>query len=98
LWSSEPTYTIPPATTGEDDTGPPVGAVHNGAHVFGLPEQFVVPAASNAYNLLSPEPMYTIPPTTAGDEFADPPVAAVHNGAQAFGLPEQFVVPAASNA
>jgi hypothetical protein len=29
-------------------TPTPAVAVHNGAHVFGLPEQFVVPAASNA--------------------------------------------------
>jgi hypothetical protein len=37
------------ATAG--DRLPLVAAVHNGAHVLGLPEQFVIPAASNAYSL-----------------------------------------------
>jgi hypothetical protein len=46
----------------------PVVAVHNGKHTFGVPEQFVVPAAEKAYRLLSSDPMYTTPPATVGDE------------------------------
>ena len=63
----EPTYTTPCATAGDDSTSLPIGAVHIGRHVFGVPEQFVVPVASNAYNLSSPEPTYTCrwrPPAT----------------------------------
>ena len=47
----EATYTTPFATAGDESTTAPVVAVHNGAHDFGVPEQPVVPAASNAYNL-----------------------------------------------
>ena len=46
----------------------PVVAVQSGAHVLGLPEQPVAPAASNAYTLWSADPTYTTPFTTAGDE------------------------------
>src|SRR5215467_12597609 len=76
----------------------PVVAVHNGLHVFGMPEQPVVPAASNAYSLLSFEPTYTTPFATIGDEPTTPPVVPVHNGLHVFGVPEQPVVPFASNA
>jgi hypothetical protein len=53
---AEPIQTTPLATAGDEYTATPVAAVHSGAHVFGLPEQFVVPAASNAYSVLSVEP------------------------------------------
>ena len=54
---------------------------------MGLPEQFVIPAASNAYNFPSPAATYTAPLATAGDEKICPLiVAALHSGAQTFGL------------
>src|ERR1700694_383380 len=91
LWSSEPTYTTPLTTTGEENTTSPVRAVHNGTHVLvAPPEQPVFPAASNAYSLSSAEPMYTTPLTTAGDDrsmLSEPPLVAAHNGAHLFGLP-----------
>jgi len=57
LSSSEPTYTTPLATAGEEETSPPVAAVQSGLHVLGEPEQLVLPAASNASRLpFSKEP------------------------------------------
>jgi hypothetical protein len=44
---------VPPATA-TPETSAAVAAVHNGAQVFGMPEQFVVPGASNAYNFSAP--------------------------------------------
>ena len=43
--------TMPLATAGDDSSMfvPPIAAVHNGAQFLGLPAQFVVPVASNAY-------------------------------------------------
>ena len=75
-----------------------MAAVQSGAHVLGLPEQPVAPAASNAYILWSSDPTYTTPFATAGDEYTTSPVAAVQSGAHVLGLPEQPVAPAASNA
>ena len=74
----------------------PTVEVQSGVHVVGEPEQFLTPAASNAYKM--PEPTYTIPFETAGDDCTTPPALAVQSGAHRFGAPEQFVVPAASNA
>jgi hypothetical protein len=85
-------------TTGGDEIPAPVVAVHRGAQVFGVPEQPVEPAASNAYNLSSWEPTYTTEFATAGDDDTTPPVVAVHRGVQVFGVPEQPVEPAASSA
>jgi hypothetical protein len=44
--SSEPTYTTPFATAGEEFTAAPVAPVHKGSQE--LPEQLLSPAASNA--------------------------------------------------
>ena len=51
-------FVVDGTTAGDDSTRPPtVVAVHSGAQVLGLPEQFVVPAAaSKAYRLPSWEP------------------------------------------
>jgi hypothetical protein len=65
---------------------------------LGPPEQFVLPAASNAYNFPSPDPTYTTPPTTAGDDDTTPPVVAVHNGEHDRGTPPHPALPVASNA
>src|ERR1700722_10014223 len=50
------TYNTPPTTTGEPGPGVNAGPVevrvlvaHRGAHTFGVPEQFVDPAASKAW-------------------------------------------------
>ena len=88
-------YTTPFATAGDETPAPPIGALHNGAQNFGVPEQPVVPAASNAYNLS--EATYTTPFATTGDELTSP-LVPVHNGTHDFGVPEHPVVPAASNA
>ena len=44
----------PFATAGDDVPMEPTVEVQSGVHVFGVPEQFVTPAASNAYKM--PEP------------------------------------------
>src|SRR6476661_10985569 len=77
---------------------PPVTAVQTGVHFLGMPEQRVLPVASNAYSFPSAAPTYATRFTTAGDESTSPPVSARQSGAQVFGLPEQFTWPAASNA
>src|SRR5438105_118496 len=86
LLSSEPTYTKPSTTTGEDRTAPPVVSVHNGAHTFGVPLQFVLAVASSPYNLVSSAPTYNTPPTTAGDDTIAPPRVAVHCSEPSFAL------------
>src|SRR5437773_8477593 len=83
------TYTMPFATAGDANPAvEPVFAVHKGAHVFGVPEQLVIPAASNASKpptLLVSDPMYTTPSAMAGEEYVlDFPVASPgHIGVQA---------------
>src|SRR2546430_1326343 len=56
----------------------PVAAVHNGAHVLGLPEQLVLPVASDAYNLWPLDVTKRGPLAIAGDDEITSPVAAVH--------------------
>jgi hypothetical protein len=96
--SSSPTYTLPLATTGDERLPPSeLGAryaVHNGWHVFGLPEQFALPVASKAINFRDSELTYTMPFVTAGDEYRSP-VAAVQSSEHVFGLPAQFSLPSA---
>jgi hypothetical protein len=77
--SSEPTYTTPFATVGEDVTDAPVVATHDGAQgtVGAHTQRF----ASNAYSRPSPDPTYTMPFTTVGDDATGPPVAPRHRGA-----------------
>ena len=108
-WSGEGTFTLALIdrlkTVGELTALPPRVLVQRGAQVFGTPEQFVTPAASNAYRALKP-PMYTTPLATAGDD-SRTPALAVHSGAHAFGpraepdvggAGAQPFAPAASNA
>src|SRR5438034_958585 len=78
LPSSDPTYTTPFATAGEESTELSVAPVHRGEHVVGDPEHPVAPAASKAYNLPSFDPTYTTPLATAGEERTRPPVPPVH--------------------
>jgi hypothetical protein len=54
----------PLTTTGDELMKLRARPVPSGAQVFGVPEQFVVPAASSAYNLPTPPPTHTIPPLT----------------------------------
>jgi len=75
---------------------PAVLAVHRGVHVFGVPEQLVTPAASNAYRVwpdMAAVSMNTLPSATAGDpsEFAF--VVPDHSGAH-----DELPQPAGSNA
>jgi hypothetical protein len=48
LPSPAATDTMPLDTAGDESTALPVGAVHNGAHVLGVPDQPVFPVASKA--------------------------------------------------
>jgi hypothetical protein len=66
-------------------------ADHRGLHVFGVPAQLMLPAASNANNLPLPSPIHTIPYATAGDDSLDDDSGPVHSGVQVFGAeaPEQ---------
>jgi hypothetical protein len=57
LSSNDPTSTALPVTAGDEYTFAPVAAVHSGLQVLGVPEQPVVPVASNAYTFAMPEPM-----------------------------------------
>ena len=68
----------------------PDAMLQSGLQVFGVPPQFVFPAASNAS-----APVYTTPWATVGG--LKPP-AAVQSALHVFGVPEQLVFPAASNA
>jgi len=97
LPSNEPTNTLPPATAGEENTGP-VTAVHRGEQVVGTPEQPCTPAASKAYTWPSIEPTYTVLPATVGDDCTGPAVSAVHTGVHATGTPAHPVTPRASKA
>src|SRR5207244_12932709 len=72
-WSSDPTYTTPFATAGDELRDRPAGPVHSGWHVFGVPPQFVLPAALNAERFPSCEPAYTTPFVTTGGPKATPP-------------------------
>ena len=53
LPSSDPTYTTPPATVGDEYMWSPVLALQRGTQVLGLPLQPITPAASKAYTLSS---------------------------------------------
>src|ERR1022692_1928203 len=88
-----------PLTTAGDESTPLAGADHTALHVFGMPEQFVVPVALKAKKCPCEEPTYNSPPATVGDDEIGPPVPAVHSGEHflAF-VPEQPVVPAALKA
>src|SRR4051812_7477007 len=92
--------TTPPATAGPESMTKFAVPVKSGWHVFGVPEQFVTPSASNAYNVPACVPMYNTPPATAGDEEffgrIGGGVNAFHSGLHTFGVPEQPVTPAAS--
>lgn len=71
--SSEPTYTTPPETVGDEWIELCVVPCHSGVQVASPAQE-----AGNAYRLPSPEPTYTTPSATAGEEkLIGPPVAAV---------------------
>jgi hypothetical protein len=74
-----------------------VVAFHSGEQTVGVPEQFVLPAASNAYKVPPFVPTKTRPFATTGS-YADEPSDAVHSGAHVVGVPEQPLCPCASNA
>jgi hypothetical protein len=95
------TYTTPPDTAGEEpcpEENAPVGAVHRGAHVLGVPEHPEDPVASNAARVPVLPITYTRPDTTVGEVGTGEPIGAVHRGTQVVGVPEHPVDPAASNA
>src|SRR5271167_2697955 len=62
LPSSDPTYTTPLATAGEESIASPVAYFHCNALVL----------AFKAYTLLSSDPIYTTPLATAGEELTSP--------------------------
>src|SRR6266511_2726717 len=80
LPSSDPTYTTPLATVGEEEKiGAPVAPCHRGVHAA-LP---VPHEAGKAYKSSSADPTYTTPLATAGEETTAPPVSPCHRGVQA---------------
>src|SRR5262245_25017718 len=108
--SSEPTYTVPPLTTGEvsRQRKKPVQngvARQRGAQVFGSPPHSATPAASKAATVNScvakwNDVAYTIPAATAGACTTAPagPTSALQSGVQTLGAPPHPVTPLASNA
>src|ERR1700677_1233213 len=99
---SPATYSTPLATTGESGPGENPGPVdkcvlvaHRGAHSFGVPEQFVVPAVLKAW---TPSPSVTKTSPSAMVMPSKRLVGAVHRGEQVVGMSTHPVFPVASNA